>query len=123
MKNAEERVVLESKQEEKQYTKEEVKEIVQKQFKEEHKQPEMPISDEEKQLCDDLLWYRTEDGNDPVANFAAYFRDKKVDEKKVDKSTLTVEKRLELNIVEGTKENLIEQYPFPLLHEDLSLIF
>ena len=67
------------------------------------------ITEEEKKLCDDLLWYRTENGNDPVANFTAYFRGKKVQEKeKVDLSNLTVEKRLEINIVEGTKENLIE---------------
>ena len=65
------------------------------------------ITDEEKQLCDDLLWYRTENGNDPVANFTAYFRGKKSTEKKeVDLSHLSVEKRLELNIVEGTKEGL-----------------
>ncbi len=65
------------------------------------------ISDEEKKLCDDLLWYNTENGNDPVANFAAYFREKKVVEKVVDISTLSVEKRLEINIVQGTKEHLI----------------
>ena len=62
-----------------------------------------------------MLWYRTENGNDPVANFTAYFRGKKATEKKVvDLSNLTVEKRLELNIVEGTKENLI-----PFLDEAL----
>lgn len=67
------------------------------------------ISDEEKALCDDLLWYRTENGNDPVANFTAYFRGKKSTEKKeIDLSSLSVEKRLERNIVEGTKEQLIE---------------
>ena len=67
------------------------------------------ITEEEKALCDDLLWYRTENGNDPVANFTAYFRGKKASEKKeVDLSSLTVEKKLERNIVEGTKEFLIE---------------
>lgn len=67
------------------------------------------ITDEEKTLCDDLLWYRTENGNDPVANFTAYFRGKKAIEKEeVDLSHLTVEERLKHNIVEGTKENLIE---------------
>lgn len=67
------------------------------------------ITDEEKALCDDLLWYNTQDGNDPVANFTAYFRGKKVQEKEtVDLSSLTVEKRLEINIVEGTKDGLIE---------------
>ncbi|RAP31594.1 methionine synthase [Candidatus Marinamargulisbacteria bacterium SCGC AG-343-D04] len=64
------------------------------------------ITEEEKQLCDDLLWYR---GDDPVAKFAAYFRGKKsVEKEKKDLSSLTVEKRLEINIVEGTKEALLE---------------
>lgn len=66
------------------------------------------ITEEEKKLCDDLLWYRTENGNDPVANFAAYFRDKKVETVVIDRSTLSIEKKLEINIVEGTKEYLIE---------------
>ena len=67
------------------------------------------ITDEEKTLCDDLLWYRTANGNDPVANFTAYFRGKKSAEKTtIDQSHLSVEKRLEYNIVEGSKEKLIE---------------
>ena len=67
------------------------------------------ITEEEKKLCDDLLWYRTENGNDPVANFTAYFRGKKTVEKTaLDQSHLSVEKRLEYNIVEGTKEKLLE---------------
>ena len=67
------------------------------------------ITDQEKQLCDDLLWYRTDNNNDPVANFTAYFRDKQgVQKEKVDLSNLSVEKRLEHNIVEGTKEDLIQ---------------
>ncbi|RAP36484.1 methionine synthase [Candidatus Marinamargulisbacteria bacterium SCGC AAA071-K20] len=67
------------------------------------------ITEEEMKLCDDLLWYNLEDGNDPIANFTAYFRDKKVEAKvEVDRSTLTIEKKLEINIVGGTKEYLIE---------------
>ena len=67
------------------------------------------LSDEEKGLCDDLLWYRTDNGNDPVANFAAYYRDKKVSVKEtIDYSKLSIEERLEINIVEGTKERLLE---------------
>ncbi len=65
------------------------------------------ITDEEKQLCDDLLWYRTENGNDPIANFATYFREKKVVETQEEIAHLPVEKRLEINIVQGTKEGLI----------------
>ena len=66
------------------------------------------ITDEEKTLCDDLLWYRTENNNDPIANFTAYFREKKTQDTAVDLSNLTVEERLSHNIVEGTKEHLIE---------------
>jgi 5-methyltetrahydrofolate--homocysteine methyltransferase len=67
------------------------------------------ITDEEKELCMHLLDYDTDNGRDPVADFAKYFRDKKVQEKpKVDRSTLTVEEKLKINIVEGTKEYLIE---------------
>ncbi|RAP33235.1 methionine synthase [Candidatus Marinamargulisbacteria bacterium SCGC AG-410-N11] len=67
------------------------------------------ITDEEKKLCDDLIWYRTENGNDPIANFVAYFRDKKKSsEQEVDLSSLPFDKRLERNIVEGTKEFLTD---------------
>ena len=62
-----------------------------------------------KKLCDDLLWYRTENGNDPVANFTAYFRGKKsVKEEVKDLSHLTYSEKLHHNILEGTKEQLIE---------------
>ena len=65
------------------------------------------ITDEEKQLCMDLLDYDTTNGNDPIANFVTYFRDKQVQEKPtVDRSQLTIEQKLEINIVEGTKEYL-----------------
>ncbi len=67
------------------------------------------ITDEEKKLCDDLLWYRTENGNDPVANFTAYFRGKKsVKEEVKDLSHLSYSEKLHHNILEGTKEQLIE---------------
>ncbi|MBG90583.1 MAG: methionine synthase [Actinobacteria bacterium] len=66
------------------------------------------ITDEEKRLCDDLLWYRTEDGNDPVANFTAYFRTKKVETVTIDRASMSVDERLAQNIIDGTKEYLIE---------------
>lgn len=67
------------------------------------------ITDEEKRLCDDLLWYRTENGNDPIANFAAYFRGKETrTESKIDRSNLSINEKIEINIVQGTKEFLIE---------------
>jgi 5-methyltetrahydrofolate--homocysteine methyltransferase len=67
------------------------------------------LSDEERKLCDDMLWYNLDNGNDPIGNFVTYYRDKSVQEKpKVDRSKLSVKEKLEINIVEGTKEFLIE---------------
>jgi len=66
------------------------------------------ISEEEKELCDNLLWYKTEPG-DPIVRFTAHFREKKaIVQETVDLSSLPVEKRIEINIVQGTKENLIQ---------------
>lgn len=66
------------------------------------------ITEEEKKLCDDLLWYNTAQGNDPIMNFTLHFRDKKVEEKIIDRSSLSIDEKLEINIVQGTKEFLIE---------------
>ncbi len=62
------------------------------------------ISDEDKKVCDDLLFTR---GADPVAAFAAHFRGKKKSTKAavVRKS---LDERLAGYIVEGTKEGLID---------------
>jgi 5-methyltetrahydrofolate--homocysteine methyltransferase len=61
------------------------------------------IPDEEKKLCDDLLFNR---GQDPIAAFADYFRGKKT--VAADKKKLSLDERLANYIVEGTKEGLIE---------------
>src|SRR5204863_7320370 len=61
------------------------------------------ISEEEKKLCDDLLFNR---GEDPIAKFAAHFRGKKT--VTADKKKLSLDERLASYIVEGTKEGLIE---------------
>jgi 5-methyltetrahydrofolate--homocysteine methyltransferase len=60
------------------------------------------IPDEEKKLCDDLLWNR---GADPIAAFAAHFREKKPAAKAA--STLTLEERLAYYVVEGQKDGLL----------------
>ncbi len=65
------------------------------------------ISEEERQLCNDLLWYRTENGYDPIAHFASFYRNKKSTVVQEDLSHLSVEKRIEHNIVGGTKEGLL----------------
>ncbi len=60
------------------------------------------IPDEEKKLCDDLLWNR---GADPIAAFAAHFREKKPAAKVA--STLSLEERLARYVVEGQKDGLV----------------
>lgn len=62
------------------------------------------IPDHEKKMADDLLFNR---GDDPIAVFAAYYKEKKT-EKKVVKENRTVEERLSDSIIEGSKEGLIE---------------
>ena len=61
------------------------------------------IPEEEKKLCDDLLFNR---GEDPIAKFAAHFRGKKT--VAADKKKLSLDERLSSYIVEGTKEGLID---------------
>jgi 5-methyltetrahydrofolate--homocysteine methyltransferase len=61
------------------------------------------IPEEEKKLCDDLLFNR---GADPIARFAAHFRGKKT--VAADKKKLSLDERLANYIVEGTKEGLVE---------------
>ncbi|MDO8527681.1 MAG: methionine synthase [Deltaproteobacteria bacterium] len=60
------------------------------------------IPDEEKKLAEDLLFNR---GDDPVAAFAAQFREAKKKEPR-DKSKIPLEERLATYIVEGSKDGL-----------------
>ncbi|MBI2571307.1 MAG: methionine synthase [Candidatus Schekmanbacteria bacterium] len=59
------------------------------------------IPEEERRLAEDLLWMR---GDDPVAAFAAYFRDRAP--VVVEKETLPLDRRLARYIVEGTRDGL-----------------
>ncbi len=59
------------------------------------------LSEEERRLSEDLLFNR---GTDPVTPFAAHFRERKPPA--AAKSTLTLEERLALYIVEGTRDGL-----------------
>jgi len=61
------------------------------------------IPEQERRLAEDLLWNR---GDDPIAAFAAHFRNASSRAKKV-VSDLTLDQRLASYIVEGTKEGLI----------------
>jgi 5-methyltetrahydrofolate--homocysteine methyltransferase len=63
------------------------------------------IPDEEKKLAEDLLFNR---GDDPVAAFAAFYKDKKSTDTKVPKENRTLEERLSDYIIEGSKDGLIE---------------
>jgi 5-methyltetrahydrofolate--homocysteine methyltransferase len=62
------------------------------------------IPEEQRKLCEDLIFWR---GEDPVAAFSAYFKDKKT-VKKVVQENRTVEERLADNIIQGSKEGLID---------------
>jgi 5-methyltetrahydrofolate--homocysteine methyltransferase len=62
------------------------------------------IPEEQRKLCEDLIFWR---GSDPIAAFSAYFKDKQ-SIKKVVKANRTVEERLADNIIQGTKEGLID---------------
>jgi 5-methyltetrahydrofolate--homocysteine methyltransferase len=60
------------------------------------------IPEDEKRLCDDLLFDR---GADPIAAFTAHYRGKKT--RAADATKLSLDERLARYIVEGTKEGLI----------------
>lgn len=62
------------------------------------------LSEDDKRLSDDLIFNR---GDDPVAAFAAHFREKKP-KQNVSKSDIPIEKRLSNYILEGTKDGLQE---------------
>jgi len=61
------------------------------------------LTEEEKLLCDDLLYNR---GPDPIAKFAAFFRKKK-DAPPKPKDNLSLDERLANYILEGSKDGLI----------------
>lgn len=70
------------------------------------------IPDEEKRLCEDLIWQRSED---PIAAFAEHFRGRKVSAgEKSALLQLPLEQRLARNIIEGTKEGLDEALPMAM---------
>jgi len=61
------------------------------------------IPEEERQLAEDLIWWR---GDDPIAAFAAHFRARKTKPSKP-KSDLPLDERLALYILEGSKDGLV----------------
>ena len=70
------------------------------------------IPEEERQLSEDLIWNR---GDDPVAAFAAHFRDKAPRATAEERRSLPLDERLALAIIEGSKEGLAEDLDEALL--------
>ena len=63
------------------------------------------IPAEERELSENLIWHR---GDDPVAAFAAHFRDKVLQATAEERRSLPLDERLALAIIEGSKEGLAE---------------
>ena len=63
------------------------------------------IPEEERKLSEDLIWNL---GEDPVAAFAAHFRDKAPRATAEERRSLPLDERLALAIIEGSKEGLAE---------------
>ena len=61
------------------------------------------IPEEERKLAEDLIWYS---GDDPVAAFAAHFRDKAPKATVEERLSLPLDERIALAVIEGTKEGL-----------------
>ena len=69
------------------------------------------IPEEERQLSEDLIWNR---GADPVAAFAAHFRDRAPRATAEERLALPLDERLAQCIIEGSKEGLAEDLDLAL---------
>jgi 5-methyltetrahydrofolate--homocysteine methyltransferase len=63
------------------------------------------IPSEERKLTEDLIWWQ---GEAPIADFAAHFRERKIDKSATRDMNLPPEKRISACIVEGSKEGLFD---------------
>jgi 5-methyltetrahydrofolate--homocysteine methyltransferase len=63
------------------------------------------IPEAERRLAEDLIWWR---GADPIASFAAYFREKKSAPTREERKSLPLDERLALYILEGSKDGLTD---------------
>ena len=78
------------------------------------------IPEEERRLSEDLIWNR---GDDPVAAFAAHFRDRAPRATAEERSALPLDERLAQCIIEGSKEGLTEDLDLALQErEPLAII-
>ena len=62
------------------------------------------ISNEERELAENLIWWK---GDDPIAVFADHFRERKVKVAPSANLNLTLEERISACVIEGTKEGLL----------------
>jgi 5-methyltetrahydrofolate--homocysteine methyltransferase len=78
------------------------------------------IPEEEKKLCDDLIYWR---GADPIAAFAAHFTEKKVVRSEDERRKLSIDERLALYVIEGSRDGLFEDLDDKLVtHKPLAII-
>ena len=78
------------------------------------------IPEEERRLSEDLIWNR---GADPVAAFAAHFRDRAPRATAEERSALPLDERLAQCIIEGSKEGLADDLDLALRErEPLAII-
>jgi 5-methyltetrahydrofolate--homocysteine methyltransferase len=63
------------------------------------------IPEEERKLTENLIWWR---GETPIADFAAQFRERKVEKTAARDMNLPVDQRIASCIVEGSKEGLLD---------------
>ena len=78
------------------------------------------IPEEERRLSEDLIWNR---GDDPVAAFAAHFRDRAPRATAEERSALPLDERLAQCIIEGSKEGLADDLDLALRErEPLAII-
>ena len=68
-------------------------------------QPYALIPEQERQLAEELIWWR---GEDPIGAFAAYFGSKQSKPSVEQRKSLPLDERLALHILEGSRENLTE---------------
>jgi len=62
------------------------------------------LPEEERRLAEDLIWWR---GDDPIAAFAAHFRERSVAVSVDERAKLPLDERLARNVIDGTKEGLV----------------
>ncbi len=69
------------------------------------------LPEEERRLSENLIWWR---GDDPIAAFAAYFRERSVAIPADARAALPLDERLARNVIDGTKEGLVEDLDLAL---------